>query len=423
MMRVALVLAAGLLLAGPIAADPGETGAALEGGRPLVMRPRLRPDNTQPFYMEWADDSSEGSGTNYGLNVFVDEKNTGGTAGFFGILGHAAFDGTESPGRPYVGVEGLGVRGPRGTGGPAKTPAVWGMIADSIDFTNTRSSRTNSQLALEADLEVNDVDDADQRQGIVVVLAKHDPKGIAPQAGYGLNITQQSPPGTRNFDSYKRVIAVEGNYDVAALDLRKAFKDGGSSGQVAHVIDVNEQEGTLHVSDVLPFTTDALGNDVDQGSGRVGSILIDDVPYEVTHYSISGTGPEGYLTVAPDARGRVKRGGVIEGNAHTVWLPQNGDIAFDYGRAGRPVVRVYGDGSRLRVSGGLAVDGDAAVQGPLTLASYDFAKLPRADKAARVVFCVDCRKPGEAAGRGTGMAVFDDGHGRWVSMGGSVAAR
>ncbi len=63
-----------------------------------------------------------------------------------------------------------------------------------------------------------------------------------------------------------------------------------------------------------------------------------------------------------------------------------------------------------------------ASSAPVVFPSYRRRSLPQARVAGAQVLCTDCRKPGEAAGSGTGMMVFDDGHARWVSITGSVAA-
>lgn len=66
--------------------------------------------------------------------------------------------------------------------------------------------------------------------------------------------------------------------------------------------------------------------------------------------------------------------------------------------------------------------GNAAVGGTMQLQSYAYASLPGTGTAGREVFCTNCLKPGQTAGNGTGMIVFDDGHNEWVSTAGTVAA-
>ena len=60
---------------------------------------------------------------------------------------------------------------------------------------------------------------------------------------------------------------------------------------------------------------------------------------------------------------------------------------------------------------------------PVQFPSYAYASLPAAGTAGRLVLCSDCLKPAQAAGGGTGMMVFDDGHSNWVSTAGTPAAR
>lgn len=72
---------------------------------------------------------------------------------------------------------------------------------------------------------------------------------------------------------------------------------------------------------------------------------------------------------------------------------------------------------------GITVSGGTLTSStPVQFAVYAYATLPAVGAAGREVFCNNCRRPSEAAGAGTGMMVFDNGHSNWVSMAGTVAA-
>ena len=53
--------------------------------------------------------------------------------------------------------------------------------------------------------------------------------------------------------------------------------------------------------------------------------------------------------------------------------------------------------------------------GPITLANYTVASLPNGQSAGAKAFATNGCKPGEAAGKGTGIEVFFDGS-RWISV-------
>ena len=53
--------------------------------------------------------------------------------------------------------------------------------------------------------------------------------------------------------------------------------------------------------------------------------------------------------------------------------------------------------------------------GPITLAAYTVIGLPSGQPAGAKAFATNGRKPGEAAGAGTGVEVFFDGS-RWISV-------
>ncbi len=103
-------------------------------------------------------------------------------------------------------------------------------------------------------------------------------------------------------------------------------------------------------------------------------------------------------TISSDNAGDVNLGTQVAGGSATVNMP---------------MVATQG----LQVTGGSVVSSV-----PVQLANYSYASLPATGTPGAEVFCKDCLKPSETAGAGTGMLVVDDGHSRWITTVGTVAA-
>ena len=86
-------------------------------------------------------------------------------------------------------------------------------------------------------------------------------------------------------------------------------------------------------------------------------------------------------------------------------------------------IGAHGSAGGLDVVLSPAGTGSVVATAPVQFPSVPYADLPATGAAGRQVLCADCRKPGEPPGAGSGMMVFDDGHARWVSLAGTVAAQ
>lgn len=157
------------------------------------------------------------------------------------------------------------------------------------------------------------------------------------------------------------------------------------------------------------------------------AIVINQHSYLVIGISLDGPGKHGgqVYFASPIPPSDTAHGIRIYPNAHAIWLCSGSteqpwcDVAFD--ASGRTNIRA--DGSEGLLVGGPGLTADKLqARGEIVHASYLYDLLPSVGGAGREVFCRDCLKPGERPGRGTGMLVFDDGHGRWVSTAGTVAA-
>ena len=80
------------------------------------------------------------------------------------------------------------------------------------------------------------------------------------------------------------------------------------------------------------------------------------------------------------------------------------------------------DGSPVYLQNGLTTQQTVSANALKSAAPYTYVTLPAPTVTTAMVYCLDCLKPGEAAGSGTGMWVFADGYSRWVSTAGTLAA-
>ena len=391
-------------------------GGALTG--PTTQTISSPPSGNNGVYVYWPNNvaATTGTPTNAVIEGFADDSSANSTGGWWGVIGRANFDGTTNQGRPFIGVEGQAVLGSNASlGGPSSTPPIWGGISDVIDFTKAKSSLTNSITGHEIDLETNNVDDANQRQGLSIVIVDHAVEtggtGIPPQVFNGIHITGDAE-GAPNRVGIKFPLSVNANIGVAGIDLRNALLNDGLSGSFPSIASPGTTGTTVPVTDVLPFTSDKLGLDLNNaGNGHSpAAVFINGNAYSETGYSITGNGPAGTITVTSAVGSDGTTGNPVRANSHTVWLGSFGDIAFDYaGTNGAANVRIFGDNANLNIIGGLKLQRMAYSALPACNSS-NFGVMYDVYSAPSVAY--------NATLTGTGSAeviAFCNGAGNWTS--------
>ena len=129
----------------------------------------------------------------------------------------------------------------------------------------------------------------------------------------------------------KSFLQIGGNYNTAAIDLRNAANNGTSHSYPAPTVTVTlgSPSTTIHVSNVMPFTSDFLGRDIN--TGHTNTVYVNGDAYTETGYAFTGTvGTAGTLTMS----GSVSIADGTSGNSvaptnNTIWLGTGGQIAFD----------------------------------------------------------------------------------------------
>lgn len=137
------------------------------------------------------------------------------------VLGVLDYAGSGGNGQ-HVAVYGQGLRRTWNAGATVNNPEIWGGVFEARDMTGQASSVTNNLLALEVDLFCNGLDDANKRQGIVLVLGRHNQSGAYAQADAGIRLS-----GFTALDSYKIGIDMAASFSTAGLDFRTSTRMSG----------------------------------------------------------------------------------------------------------------------------------------------------------------------------------------------------
>ena len=151
------------------------------------------------------------------------------------------------------------------------------------------------------DLTGHSVDNGNNRiMATGVIGPAHDgPNTYEAEIGYSLNV---NPGGT-----VKKAMYVAGDYITAILDFRNAFSfaPGATSldaGSIPTVTSPVSSSVTVHVSNVMPFTSDTYGRDLNVGAGayQLPVTFSDAQTGLATGYTVTGTGatPAGTITLS-----------------------------------------------------------------------------------------------------------------------------
>ena len=314
-------------------------------------------------------------------------------------------------------------------------PQLWGACIQYVDQTGLATSKTNAAQGLELDFHANGLDDMNGGDGgrylASFALLQTNTAGPPVEAGNGLLVTLIGG----HQGSFKRAVRVAAPFSQAAFCTRWSQQlSGGHAIWLAdgHHIAFNAA-GTSYLTYDAPTNTlravrgaqsvpIGAGISVGWASSMTSSGSLDAAttgnavflygatPFTVTLPAIktvaAGTGWFFTNVGAVDVTIAPATGDGIDGGVVVLHPNDRFSIVSDQWSTWREVIRSNSFSPRFA--------------GPLTLASYSVTGLPSGQPAGAKAFATNGRKPGEAAGAGSGVEVFFDGA-RWISVCGSGA--
>ena len=230
---------------------------------------------------------------------------------------------------------------------------LWSLWLPTVDKTNLPSSIANSITANESDLQANNVDDANGRFGLQLVLNEAVPLA---SGGYPLEWAFGILTTTSATSQFKWMANLQGNYSIAVIDTRNAFPNGSAGTPAKIATALVSPSTTVHVGNVLPFTSAGVyGKSV--STTNAAQIKIGSGTYTQTGFEFDGPGLQsGILTLsAAVSVADGAAGNAVINSSRTIWLATGQQIAFDYGGA----ESVFFDTTinALHVTSTLAADG------------------------------------------------------------------
>ncbi len=230
---------------------------------------------------------------------------------------------------------------------------LWALWLPTVDKTNLPSSVANSITANESDLQANNVDDANARFGLQLVVNEAIPLA---SGGYPLEWAYGILTTTSGTGQFKWMANLQGNYSIAVIDTRNAFPNGTALAYPTITTSLTSPSTTVHVSNAMPFTSAGVyGHPV--SSTNTSSIKIGAGTYTQVGCSLDGPGlTSGTLTLAAAVSvANGVSGNVVTNTSRTIWMATGQQIAFDYGGT----INVFYDTSvgSLHVTSQLMADG------------------------------------------------------------------
>jgi hypothetical protein len=207
---------------------------------------------------------------------------------------------------------------------------------------------------MEVDNFGNNIDDANNRQGIVVSTGNNNPVGgnaIPYEVAAGYSAT------TSTYAQYKSIMSAGGNYQSAALDTRYASANGTAGVRAPLPLPTVTQDtnsAIISVSNVMPFTSDNLGNDVNSGACDprppcAATVFIGGTPFVQTGYAFAANAsPAGTITLAAPVN--VKAGTNVTNNSKTIWMADGQQIGLS--TDGKVFLRWDSSNNRIKISVG-----------------------------------------------------------------------
>ena len=205
---------------------------------------------------------------------------------------------------------------------------LWALWLPTADMTNLPSSIANSLTANESDLMANNVDDANMRFGLQLDLNEAVPLtsgGYPLEWAYGIFTT------TSSTSQFKWMANLQGNYSIAVIDTRNAFSNGTASGPPKITTALTSPATSVHVSNVLPFTSAGVYG-LPVSTSNTSSIKIGSGIYTQNGYGFDGPGKlSGTLNLsATVSTADGTSGSLVTNSSRTIWLATGQQIAFDY---------------------------------------------------------------------------------------------
>jgi len=320
--------------------------------------------------------------------------------------------------------------GTNNAGIPLPQPLMWSSYVEFRDTTGKPSSWTNASVSSEVDWFGNGVDDANQRQIQSLVLGQNSTSGAPAEVSAAVGVSLASG----STGTIYRVFNVTVPYSISVLDTSNATQLAGAaairmaSGQAiafeaTNSVNLAYSSATGAIVAKYGATACAIGRGISVSFGVVLSAS--------AAISATASGSIVFLTGS---------------GANTITLPSASGVAagtgFTFSAIGTGVVSIVPNGSdsvdlapvTLRQYDRYHIVSDGASLwrevfrtnsvsphfiGPPVLPSYLVSALPTSPGAGAKAFTTNGRKPGEVAGVGTGVEVFNDGS-QWISVCGGL---
>jgi hypothetical protein len=242
-------------------------------------------------------------------------------------------------------------------GGTTANPQLWAMVSENDDFTGVKSSLTNAQVTHEFDLTGHNVDNAANRQMIsgVIAPAADNNNYFEANNGYGLTVSAGA--------YVRRMAGFGGAYTLAAFDIRYTSSYGKNTSSLTTptyptVTSAVISSTTIPVSNVMPFTSDIYGRDIN--GGFTNTIFFSDgQSANITAYNITGSGPTPAGTLTVSSAISEASGNTVYNNSRAIWLGTGFQIALD----NNGVTNISSDGTTITLTGGVNATGGYKVNG------------------------------------------------------------
>jgi len=312
------------------------------------------------------------------------------------------------------------------SGNPLPQPLMWSNYVEFRDATGKPSSWTNSSVASEIDWFGNGADDANERQIQSLVFGQNNTSGAPVEVATAVGVSLASGSTGKVY----RVFNVNVPYSISVLDTSNATQLSGAAAIRLASGQTIAFEATNSVNLAYSSTSGAILAKYGATTCAVGRGI--SVSFGII---FSGT-----ATLSATSAGSIVF--LVGGGSYTITLPAAGTVmagtGFTFSAVGTGIVTIAtaaGDSLDLApitlrqfdryhvISDGSSVwreifrsnSVSPRFAGPPILPSYQVTTLPLTSGPGAQAFATNGRKPVEAAGMGSGVAVFHDGT-QWISV-------